>query len=85
MSLIDLYLSTVLPFLSGDRTVLRAVTAIPFFIWLTMSVELHVYLVFLGLVSAVVHKYFIFQIMKLFGSWHEKADPVWVLLYLLKC
>lgn len=53
---------------------------IPFY-----TVALHVCMVFLGFVSADIHKYFTFQITKLFGSWNEKATPVWVLLYLLQC
>lgn len=55
-----------------------------FFIWPTMSIKFPVLLVSLGLVSADVLKHFIFHITKLLSSWHERAVPVWGLLYLLK-
>lgn len=61
---------------SENSTVLRAVRAVPFFIWPTMSIKLPVLLVFLDLVSAHVLKYFIFQITKLLSSWHESCSCV---------
>lgn len=86
ISLITPYPSTVFLLLSSNnsslhRTVLfRPVKESSPFLYLT-ECRITGVLVFLGLVSADVHKYFIFKIMKLFSSWHVKATPVWVLLY----